>query len=130
MVDKFWNRVKIKFPAYVVAHHLKNNGVITLDRILDLIRTGEQAEFISYYPEWKKTIENLEEELELFLHATNRCYSTLIKESYASKKEFAEKAKLTICPPAMFAMYDRKVASIDNWFWNQTNERILKMLGK
>ena len=130
VVDKFWNRVKIKSPAYVVAHHLKNNGVITLDRILDLIRTGEQAEFISYYPEWKNTIENLEEEIYLFLEVCINVWYGLSKEKFETKKEFAEKAKLTICPPVMFAMYDGKADSIDNWFWSQSNERILKMLGK
>ena len=52
--DKDYNRIKIKSPAYVSAHHLKNNGVVTKSRVLDLIDLGEKEEFLNYYPEYSE----------------------------------------------------------------------------
>lgn len=51
--DKFNNRVKLKTPLYFQLHKMRNNGVLTLERIVDLIRANEQDEFLSYFPEFK-----------------------------------------------------------------------------
>lgn len=60
VVDKNWNRVKIKSPAYVAAHHLKNNGAVSRKRILEIIEQGEQDEFLGYFPEYKKYFDEIE----------------------------------------------------------------------
>ena len=54
VVDKYYNRVKIKSPAYVNAHRLVNNHVINRERALGLIMQNEQEEFLSYFPEYTK----------------------------------------------------------------------------
>lgn len=61
VVDKDWHRVKIKSPAYVAAHHLKNNGAVSRKRILEIIEQGEQDEFLGYFPEYKKYFDEIAE---------------------------------------------------------------------
>lgn len=51
--DKFNNRVKLKTPLYFQLHRMRNNGVLTVERVVDLIRANEQDEFLSYFPEFK-----------------------------------------------------------------------------
>ena len=68
VVDKYWKRNKIKSPAYVAAHHLKNNGIITKVRIIALIRLNEQKEFLVYYPEFKDTFDEVENKINLFIN--------------------------------------------------------------
>ena len=50
--DADGQRVKIKTLLYFQLHKAKNNGVITLDRIVDLIRANDHHEFLSYFPEY------------------------------------------------------------------------------
>lgn len=63
VVDKNYNRVKIKSPAYVNAHRLVNNHTVNKEKILDLILINEQSEFLSYFPEYKGIFWNIEEKL-------------------------------------------------------------------
>jgi hypothetical protein len=44
-------RIKLKSAAYLVAHHVRNNSVLTPARISELIVTGEHEEYLSYFPE-------------------------------------------------------------------------------
>lgn len=43
--------VKVKNPAYVAAHHLRGEGVLTPKRIVDLILINETDEYLSIFPE-------------------------------------------------------------------------------
>ena len=43
--------VKVKNPAYVVAHHIRGEGTLTPKRIVDLILIGEVDEYLSIFPE-------------------------------------------------------------------------------
>lgn len=71
VVDKYYNRVKIKSPDYIVLHHLANNGILSKDSIISLILSGEDEEYVSYFPEkaeifaeYRAKIETLLEDVE------------------------------------------------------------------
>lgn len=63
VVDKYWNRVKIKSPSYVNAHRLVNNHVINKEKVLDLIRANEQGEFYLISQNIKKFLIKLKKNL-------------------------------------------------------------------
>lgn len=42
---------KVKNPAYVAAHHLRGEGVLTPKRVINLLEIGEMAEYLSIFPE-------------------------------------------------------------------------------
>jgi hypothetical protein len=44
-------RMKIKSPAYLAVAHLRNNGAVSESRILHLILSGEDDEYLNYFPE-------------------------------------------------------------------------------
>lgn len=46
------NRVKIKTLLYFQMHRARNNGVMTLERAIELILANDHAEFLSYFPEY------------------------------------------------------------------------------
>lgn len=60
VVDNNWNRVKIKSPAYVSAHYLKNNSKVSKSRILEIIEKNEQSEFLGLFPEYKEYFDDIE----------------------------------------------------------------------
>lgn len=52
VVDKNYNRVKVKSLAYLQVHHLKDNGNVNLKRVLELVKLNEIDEYLSYFPEY------------------------------------------------------------------------------
>ena len=57
-------RVKIKTLLYFQMHKAKNNGVITLERIVDLIRSNDHYEFLSYFLEYKPIFDNVKRQID------------------------------------------------------------------
>jgi len=111
VVDKFWKRNKIKSPAYIAAHHLKNNGVISNYNIVELLMNGESVEFLAIYPEYKNDFDRVQEELNLLemnLHAIDVC---ILSKKNLGRKEFAEVATKTKYPDFAFQLYDSKIST-------------------
>lgn len=67
--DRFFNRVKIKSPAYVRAHYARNNNIITTERLVEVILAGEQKEFLIYASEWTDELQDVERRMKEFAAA-------------------------------------------------------------
>lgn len=81
---------KVKNPAYVAAHHLRGEGVLTPRRVVDLININEWSEYLAVFPRdeerilpWVKAKETLDFEVE-------GVYDTL--QHIENQKEFALEA--------------------------------------
>jgi hypothetical protein len=51
--DEQFNRVKVKSPAYVLAHFARNNSVINRKHLIKVILAGEVEEFLCYASDYK-----------------------------------------------------------------------------
>lgn len=74
-VDKYFNRCKIKSPAYVAAHYMRNNNVITEKRLIDVILGGEEEEFLLYcsdYTDELHKVKQLMQDIENFAVAARK----------------------------------------------------------
>lgn len=132
IIDKDYNRLKVKSPKYLAVHHLKNNGVINKARVLDLIIRGEQGEFLSYFPEFRDAFEDLQTKLDIFMKALG--YDVSLFEQHRdqdeSRKDFAMWAKRTKLPALMFSLLDGKI-SLDNWqsfVYSMSRDKILQLI--
>lgn len=89
VVDKDYNRVKVKSLAYLRVHHLKDNGNVNLKRVLELVKLNEIDEYLSYFPEYT----------EIFTGVKNRYDNTMkmiseIKEEVISlRNQYASNRK-------------------------------------
>lgn len=54
--DAQFNRVKIKSPAYVIAHYARNNNVINRKHLIKVILDNEMAEFLCYAEDYKEEL--------------------------------------------------------------------------
>ena len=130
ILDGNWNRIKVKSPLYVIAHHLKNNGVVTYSRILDLIKLNEESEFLSYYPEYKETFDMIKDRIQSFIMDAEFTWENVVLKSRdMSRKDFALWAGKYYCPPVLFSLYDGKYKTVKEWLYNQQNDKILKWIG-
>ena len=62
--DQYNERVKIKTLLYFEMHRAKNNGVLTLERIVDLIRANDHYEFLSYFPEYQSMFDDVKHQID------------------------------------------------------------------
>jgi len=112
VVDANWKRNKVKSLAYVAAHHLKNNGIISYERAYELIKRNEQEEFLSYFPEYKEVFDEVREKYQHTLReigkAQANAYNWLL--TCQTKKDFAMRVlgEDVHVRPYMFAVWDRK----------------------
>ena len=85
--DANGERVKIKTLLYFQMHKAKNNGVLTLERIVDLILKNDDEEFLSYFVEYRPKfsyIRNVREKILLKIEKIK-----VLAKNYSSKKEIA-----------------------------------------
>ncbi len=59
-------RVKLKNPAYVAVHHLRENGVPSLKRIYFLVLENEQEEYLSYFEQDRKLFQPAIDDVQKF----------------------------------------------------------------
>ncbi len=114
VVDGNWNRVKIKGPAYVAIHHLKNNGVINKKRALALIMLNEHQEFLSYFKEYKEYFDKIDNAFNLYLGKIKADIESIDGKVFTTKKDYALTVKGMTCPSLMFLIYDGRVKK-DEW---------------
>ena len=64
--DAQFNRVKIKSPAYVMAHYARNNNVINRKHLIQIILSGETEEFLCYAKDYKEELEKVQNLIKAF----------------------------------------------------------------
>lgn len=116
-------RVKIKTLLYFEMHRAKNNGVITLERIVDLIRANDHYEFLSYFPEYQSVFDDVKRQIdhsEVVLEKVrqdvaewkNNNKDVYEQDARMARKWFAQ--DLGKKGPLYFAEYDGKLANAVN----------------
>lgn len=89
VVDKNWNRIKIKSPAYVSVHHLANNGRVNKKRIIELIMINEHEEFLVYFPEYKEHVDKVLTDMENFYKKIEQDIEKFLSKNYIDRKALA-----------------------------------------
>lgn len=88
--DKNFNRIKVKSPQYVLAHYVRNNNVITEERLMEVILKGEIEEFSCYASEYLPKLQELQKRKST-LQAEAELLRSLLQSQFhfTSRKEFA-----------------------------------------
>lgn len=99
------NRVKVKSPSYLAVHHLKNNGVITYKRIMELILKNEQSEFLSVFDEYGSYFDKAERKYKEYLENVYKEIADIKDRKFENKKDYAMAVKDSHCPAFFFKVY-------------------------
>jgi T4 RnlA family RNA ligase len=110
VVDKDYNRVKLKSPAYFAAHRMLGNGNVTPKRLIEMIRLGKIDDFSGMFPEYNELIDKVKSKMVKFKQLVIKQRKELDNKGYDTKKDFALMAVKTFYPSFMFRTY-----GIDNW---------------
>ena len=127
--DANYRRIKVKSPAYVSVSHLIAG--LNEKRLLELLRTNEVGEFLTYFPEYEPHIERLKNKIECVAkYLDSIIQEKIIPIHYETRKEFAQMATKTKYPAFFFLLYDGKVKTPQDWIWSLTNDKIIEQLEK
>lgn len=131
--DAAGNRVKIKTLLYFQMHKAKNNGVITLERIVDLIRANDDAEFLSYFVEYTDTFTKVRAQLEaigILVYEIKKTVSLWKKEhpfeegDRTARKWFAQDYGKNKAAALYFAAFDER---IDGMVESMPSNKLIRM---
>lgn len=145
VVDKNFNRVKIKSPTYVSLHHMKNNGVLSYARGIEIVRGNELSEVLTYFPEFKPHLEKIQSDYNNFITKVKESAVALDKwlkdNGYADRPWLVETGGVNRKDAAIwiqknfkfpglgFMLLDKKVNSVEEWAKNVTAKDLVKILG-
>ena len=87
VVDKNLNRVKIKSPAYVYAHHIRSSNVMNFKNMYGVIKSNEIEEFLLYNQEFKNNFDGFKD----FLADLNSCIDQLRELAQYTSKKYTRK---------------------------------------
>lgn len=97
VVDKNYNRIKIKSPEYLALHHFAN-GIFSKARIIEMMQSDDfDKKMISdKFPNWKETFDYYESEMKRVERETERqmmLARTIFKDNNGDRKRTAELIK-------------------------------------
>lgn len=125
VVDKDFHRVKVKSPAYLLIHHAKDG--FGQRRMIDLLRTGETSEVLSYFPEYQKQYDELFQKFEQLVADLEAVYDRI--KGIESQKDFAQEATKSRYSAALFQVRNGQAASIRAGVLSATNQKLEAILG-
>lgn len=131
VVDKYFNRIKVKSLTYVRLHHMRGEGVLTYSAALAVYRQGkaEVDELLSYFPEYESAYRDLEEKINNIEEAAERGWDEFYSKGLTSRKEQAQYITQHCFPPAyFFSRLDNKATSFHEWFCSLNDSRIMNIL--
>jgi len=132
------NRVKIKNPAYLQAHHLKNK--MGNHHIMGIIKTNEIEEFIATFKEREEEIRKLEKSYitlrdkltkswdELFLLKPKNITSQEKKRFAMNVFDFVDKNDLKEFSGMFFSLNEGKVNSVSDYLINYDDKKLYHLL--
>lgn len=136
--DANFNRIKIKNPAYVHAHHLK--GKMGNHHIMGIIKTNEIEEFIATFKEREEEIRQLEKAYNTLRDKLSKSWEELYllkpknitpqeKKRFAMNVfEFVDKNELKEFSGMFFSLNEGKVKSVSDYLINYDDKKLYHLL--
>jgi hypothetical protein len=125
------NRVKVKTEDYLRVHRLRGEMIPNNKKILDIILQGEDSEFLSYFPEYKTSFEEVNRMLQRYQTLLENDLEEFKKlNSDLSRKEIAKFASSRTNPSFLFSYYDGKVKTAKDFIREMKIDNLLSFINK
>lgn len=125
VIDGNYNRVKIKNPVYVSLAHLKEG--MSQKRLVEIIRTNESEEFLSYFPEFKEEYKEIKEKYLSLVEMLEKEYSSY--KDIHGQKEFALSVKDLPYSGVLFSLRGKKYNTVKEALAKMNIQKLMQLLG-
>jgi hypothetical protein len=138
VVDAYFNRVKVKNPAYVAVHGLK--GKTAEHNIMVIVKTNEIEEFGAVFPDRKDELIDLKDKYDALIGKLNDAWKELqtrlpknimpaeTKKYATAVFEVCNKHKLSQFTGLYFSLANGKVESVETFMFEYDDKKLYKML--
>lgn len=127
IVDQYYNRVKVKSPAYVYAHHCLST-IGSMNGIIDIIKSGEIEEICAYCKKYEDLIRLTDKRLHNIAETMQDLYS-INTRGISCRKDLAENLKDNKeYAFIIFKMYNNRELDVYKFILSQPNKRIISLL--
>lgn len=123
--DKLFNRIKVKSPAYLVLHHMRDG--LGIKSFVEISRSGETSEVETAFPEFLPQLEDARNRVQAFILELESDFEKI--KHLSSQKEFALLACGSKCSSALFSLRANKVDSIKKFVGEMRIENLIFLLG-
>ena len=128
VVDRNFNRIKVKSPRYVALNHM-SQGVTTRSNVVAIIQKNEQAEFLTYFPEFQAVFDDILYRIDAFSEQQSATLTEIKSSSYGSRKDLAAAVVKTECPACIFTLIDGKATTPRDWLLSLPTASVLRAIG-
>jgi len=128
VVDKNFNRIKVKSPLYVSLNHI-SQGVTTYGNIVEIIQKNEQDEFLTYFPEFHVAFNEITTAIDSFISKQTLLFAEINTMNFETRKALAEVVTKTECPACLFALIDGKTSGAREWLLSRPAVKVLGYIG-
>lgn len=129
--DKYFRRIKIKSPEYLMAFGMNNNNKITEKRIINMMKNNTIDDFIAYCPQHRAKIDNMLSRIFTLCELYDYYWETVqIEFSYASRKELAFYIKDYQTKDFLFHKYDNPSLKSIDYVLSKPTKTILRFMEK
>lgn len=125
VIDRSFNRIKVKNPGYVALHNMKDG--YGPRRIVELIRTAEVDEFTAVFPEFRDEILRVKVTYDKLIQEVEETYQRI--KDIPVRKDFALEATKTRFPAVLFSLYSGKSPSAKSFFSQVSIQSLMSLLG-
>jgi RNA ligase-like protein len=123
--DGEFRRIKLKCPQYVALAHMKES--MTVRRLLEIIRSNESDEFLSYFPEFRAAYDRVRQRFDDLCSELYRDYDRL--KDIPDQKTFAMEAGKTRFSSPLFALRAGKCKTIREFLAQCTLPAVERAVG-
>lgn len=125
--DGNFNRIKIKSPAYVLAHFMRNNNVVTRKHLIRVILLNEVEEFLCYAKDYEDCLRDCQKLMNAFIKVGNKLAISCRKARQMNRKDYSELVKTfpKIYQGLLFFNYDQDITMEEytsKWHENRWEE--------
>lgn len=130
VVDKNYNRIKVKSPEYLRAARLANNNVVTIKRVVEMMREEQLDDFIAYCPQHEEMVNKVIGALKEMEEECAREWKEVKEFACKEKKEFVSivKSKGVKWPNYLYWKYSNSEGAPSQFFNNMTLKKITELI--
>ena len=129
--DKYFRRIKIKSPEYLMAFGMNNNNKITEKRIINMMKNNTIDDFIAYCPQHRAKVDDMLSRIFTLCALYDYDWEIIQKEfSFTSRKDFAFYIKDYQTKDFLFHKYDNPSLKSIDYVLSQSTKTILRFMEK
>ena len=133
IVDKYFNRIKVKNPSYVLAHAIK--GKTGSYHAITIVKNGEIDEYVSLFKDMEEELLDLKMRFDNLLTGLECAYYILQLKDCSSRKEYANEVfklckllNYNLFTGLFFSLYDGKIKTVREYLNDFDDKKLFEYL--